>query len=282
MTLDARCRSTSTSETRRILWSVSWRRLGIAASCVIVVWLMLLVVLGSIYGEEKAQAIADRIGETLQAPGTIEDHDLALVRGRLTLEHLRVKREDAIGKLSLDVGEVRCELAPLGIALADSSCRELAIENVKLELSTFALFKLRVPRRPPIRARAVVIDHAVMVFEPSARVASLGKIRLVIDHAEAGSTLFKTPLSWVFHLETLRATLELSFGTIKLSYSDGILTASGSLFGRQPVVLPFQIPLADLADDPARELKRLVELGRKLAEDLVAQKTRQWLNSKLP
>lgn len=245
----------------------------------ITAWLIVLVILGAIYGREKAQNVADRIGESLQATGTIDDHDLALVRGRLELEHLRVQRDDVVGKLSLDVGEVRCELAPLGVALVDSSCRGLAISNVQLELTSFALFKLKRPKRTPIEARSVVIENAVMVFSPSAVVQSLGKIRLVIEHAESGPTRFKTPLSWLLSLETLRATLELPIGTVKLAYANGLLSASGSVFGSRPVVLPVQLPIADLAEDPAGEVKRLVKLGRDLAEQLVAQKTRDWLRS---
>ncbi len=255
------------------------QRIGIAIGGVIVAWLILLVILGAIYGREKAQNVADRIGESLQATGTIDDHDLALVRGHLELAHLRVQREDVVGKLALDVGEVRCDLAPLGIALVDSSCRELAISNVQLELTSFALFKLKRPKRTPIQADSVVIDNAVMVFSPSAVVQSLGKVRLVIEHAEAGPTSFKTPLSWLFSLESFRATLELPIGTMKLAYANGLLTAQGSVFGKRAVVLPVRLPAADAAEDPAAEIKRLVKLGRELAEQLVAQKTRDWLRS---
>jgi len=257
------------------------KRAGIAIAGVLVTWLLVLVVLGSIYGDRYARRVADRIGDTLQATGEVGDHDLALVRGRLSLDHLRVHRDDSIGTLSLDVGEVRCELAPLGIALVDSSCHELAIANVDLELSTFALFKLRNPKRPPIHARAVVIDQAVMVFSPTAVAPGLGRVRLVIEHAESGETVFKTPLSWLFRLDTLRATLELPIGAIRIAYANGLLSASGSLLGSRPVVLPFRLPLANLADDPQAELGRLVAIGRDLAERLVAQKTRQWLRSKL-
>lgn len=259
--------------------TVTRRRVAIAAGGLLVAWIVFLVIAGVLYGDRKAQGIADRIGETLQSTATVGTRDLALVRGRFSFEHLQVKRDDAIGKLSLDVGEVRCELAPLGIALLDSSCRELAISDVSLELTTFALFKLRRPTRPPIHARRVVIDRAALVFSPSAIAESLGRVRLVIDHAEAGPTTFKTPLSWLFQLETLRATLELPFGVIKLAYDNGRLTAAGGLFGRTPVSITVKLPSADALEEPAAEVKRLVKLGRELAEQLVDQKARAWLQS---
>ncbi|MBA2541859.1 MAG: hypothetical protein H0V17_19600 [Deltaproteobacteria bacterium] len=256
------------------------RRLGFVVGGIVVVWIALLLVLGSIFGARKAQAIADRLGETLQATATLDDHDLALVRGRLRLDHLRVARNDLTGKLTLDVGKVRCELAPLGIALFDGSCRELAISDLRLELSTFALFKLKKPTRPPIRAHAVTIENATMIFSPAAVEPSLGRITLTIDRATAGATTMKTPLSWIFHLRTLNATLELPVGKIKIDYANGMLTAAGGLFGVTPVTLPFQIPVANLADDPKAELQRLAKIGKQLAEDLVEQKARDWLRSK--
>lgn len=258
------------------------KRISMIAGGVLVVWVVLLLVLGSIFGERKAQAIADRLGETLQATAAVRDHDLALVRGRLSLEHLEVSRADLIGKLSLVIDSIRCELLPFGGALLDSSCRELAISGVRLELSTFALFKLRKPTRPPIRAERVTIADATLVFSPAAVVPSLGRITLKIDRATAGPTVFKTPLSWLFQLETLHATLELPFGTIHLDYANGILSAGGAVFGTTPVTLPFRMPVADLAADPKAELQKLVATWKRLAEQLVEQKARDWLRNRLP
>jgi len=257
------------------------KRAGIAVAGVAIAWLIALLVIGWVYGERYADGVADRLSESLHGSSVVGGHDLAMVRGRLTLDHLQVDRDDTVGKLRLDVGSVRCELLPLGGALFDRTCRVLAIEDLQLDLSTFAVFQLRKPKRPPIHASSVVIDHAVMVLSPTAVAPSLGRMRLVIDHAEAGDTVFKTPLSWLFSLDVLRATLELPIGAIRIEYGQGMLSASGSFLGSHPVALPYPLPVADLADDPPAEMKRLVAVGRELAEKLVAQKTRQWLRSKL-
>jgi hypothetical protein len=243
-------------------------------------WLIVLVILGAALGGSRASRVAERIGESLQSDATVGDHDLALVRGRFSIDHLRVSRDDLVGKLALDVGSVRCELAPIGLALLDSSCRELVIGKVRLSLSTFALLELRKPKRPPIRAGAVVIDDAELTLPPSA-VPSLGKVRFVVERAEAGATTFKTPLSWMLQMYLLRATLDLPIGTIKLDYANGFMTAVGSVFGSTPVRIPFVMPVADPDEEPQKEIERLVKAGRELAERLVAQKARDWLRDKL-
>lgn len=256
------------------------KRLGLIAGGVLVVWIVLLLVVGAIFGERKAEAIAGRIGEALQATATVKDHDLALIRGRLSLEHLQVSRDDLVGKLTLDVGAIRCELAPFGVALFDGSCRELAVSNGRLELSTFGLFHLRNPKRPPIRARSVTIENFVLVFSPAAVSPSLGRITVKIERATAGTTVMQTPLSWIFHLETLKASLELPVGVVELDYRNGMLTAAGGIFGSKPVKLPFQIPVAGVAGGSTAELERLKKLGKELAEKLVEQKARDWFGSK--
>ncbi len=246
------------------------------------IWLVGLLVVDAIYGERYGERIADRVAASVQGHGSYGASDLALIRGKLAIDDLRVDRDDKVGRLALTVGTIRCDLPPLGIGLFDRTCRELDIGDVDLQLSTFALFQLRKPKRPPIHADRVVIDHATMTFSPSAVVPSLGKVRLVIDHAEAGPTVFKTPLSWLFQLRVLHATIELPIGNIGLTYGDGRFGAVGSVFGSHPVEIPFRIPLADPVEDARAEVRRLVAVGRGLAEKLLAQKTRDWLRDKVP
>ena len=252
------------------------------AGGVFAVWLIVLVILGVASSEKYGRRVAERMAESLKGLGTVGDSDLALVRGWLELERLRVRRADVIGKLALDVAEIRCELSPLGLALVDGSCRELVVSGVRLEISTFALFKLQRPTRPPIRAGRVVIEDAVLVIAPLAEVPRAPGMQLVIEHAEAGPTTFKTPLSWLFALESFRASLELPVGTIKLAYRDGVFTVSGGIFGSTPVSLRVELPVADPSDDPKAEMRKLVKFGRKLAERLAFASVETWLESKLP
>jgi hypothetical protein len=64
-------------------------------------------------------------------------------------------------------------------------------------------------------------------------------------------------------------------------YEDGVLTASGSLFGSQPVAIPLALPAADAAQDAHDEMKLLFELGRKTAERLATRRVEDWLRQKI-
>jgi hypothetical protein len=108
----------------------------------------------------------------------------------------------------------------------------------------------------------------------------LPNVRIAIAHAEAGATTFKTPLSWIFALRTLRARVELPIGVIELAYANGVVTATG--LGATPVSVPVVLPSQELADEPQQEIERLVKFGRELGERLVAQKVGDWLRDKLP
>lgn len=259
------------------------KRLAGLVAGLFAVWMVVLVVLGFALSARAGRKVANRLGESLQATATIGDASLGLVRGSFEAERLSARRDDVTGKLALDVGAIDCDLAPLGIALVDRSCGELAVRDVRLELSTIALFKLQRPKRKPWHADHVVIDNAELVFSPSAFVPSLGKVRIVIEHAEAGATTFKTPLSWLFALQTLRAGVDLPAGiTLRLAYGNGKVVAAGSIFGSTPVEVPLALPAIDDADDAQAEIKKLVAFGKDLAEKLVAQKAEDWLLKKLP
>lgn len=248
---------------------------------VVALWLAALVIIGVAWGGRAGDRVASRIADSLVAEVTVTDSSLALVRGHLVLEKLAVRKED-LGHLAIDVATIRCELPPLGIALVDHECRDLIVAGVRLEVSAAAVFQLKKPKRPPLHVRHVELRDAVLTFSPSAFVPSLGRISIKIDHAEAGPTTFKTPLSWIFSLTALDATIELPAGiTVKLGYHDGRLTAAGGIFGVAPVALPLSIPIPQSTDDAKEEIRKLVALGRDLAEQLVARRAEDWLKQRL-
>lgn len=248
---------------------------------VLAVWLAALVVIGVLYGGRAGTRVATRVGESLVAEATIEESNLALIRGHLELDGLKVTKND-LGHLALDVAEIRCELPPLGLALVDHECRDLVVKGVRMDVSAAAVFQLKRPKRPPLHVRSVHIEDAVLTFAPSAFLPSLGRISIKIDEAVAGPTTFKTPLSFLFSLTSLAATIELPAGiTVKLGYRDGLFTAAGGIFGKAPVAIPFAIPVPDSAAEAVDEVKQLVALGRDLAERLVARRAEDWLKQKL-
>jgi hypothetical protein len=258
------------------------RRAIVISAAVLAGWLVLLVLLGVALGSRQERMTKERLAESLLAQVALESSDLALIRGRWQLAHLAVRRDDAIGKLSLDVADVRCELGPLGWALVDRDCSELAVSGVRFEVSTMALFKHQRPKGKPVRADRLVIDDAVLVFAPSALVPGMGAIEISIEHAESGPTLLRSPLSWLLTLRELRARLALPGGiAMQLVYERGVLTTSGSMVGEVPVALPVQLPIAGTAADAHEETQQLVTLGRDIAQRLVARRAQDWLEQKL-
>ncbi len=259
------------------------RRVVQIVAGVIAAWIAILFVLGFTHGGRTADRVAARLGESLHGTATYGDASLALVRGGLSLERLAVRRADVAGKLSLEVAEVSCDLPPLGLALVDRECGELAISGMRLEVSALALLRLKKVKRPPTRAARVVIRDAVLGLAPSAFLPDLGRVQVRIDRAVAGPTQFRTPLSWIFALEELRASLDLPAGlVVHLVYRGGVMSASGSVFGSAPVEIPVTLPVRDAADDARAELERLVRFGKDLTERLVARRAKEWLRSKLP
>jgi hypothetical protein len=246
-------------------------------------WMVALLVMNAALADRTSGRIAERLGDSLEAKATIDDAHLALVRGYLDLEGLALHRDDLIGHLAISAASVHCELPPLGLALVDRDCRRLLVRQTRFEVSTAALFKLHRPKRPPLRVRNIVIEDARLELSPSAFLPSLGRIAIAIERAEAGPTVLKTPLSWIFSLRELRATLELPGGvTLRLSYESGQLRVSGGMFGVTPVALPVALPVADIADDAGAEIAKLVVFGKDLAQRLVLGKAEDWLRSKLP
>ncbi|MDX2087225.1 MAG: hypothetical protein SFX73_05220 [Kofleriaceae bacterium] len=257
------------------------RKIAAYAAGAIALWIIALVIFGALYGGTAGNRVAQRIADSLLAEVTVESTDLALVRGRMELTGMKVRKED-LGHLAIDVAEVRCELPPLGLALVDRECRDLIVDKVRLDVSSAAVFQLKKPKRKPLRARHVEIHDAVLTFSPSAFLPDLGKIEIKVDEVVAGPTTFKTPLSWMFSMQELRATLDLPAGiVVQLEYAQGVLTASGGIFGSRPVHLPISIPVADPADDAKAEIAKLVQLGRQIAERLVEKRAKDWLKSKL-
>lgn len=258
------------------------KRFLVAAIVLAALWLAGLLVAGVALEPRMRAGIAARLAESLQSDATIADGDLALIRGQLALSRLAVRRDDVIGHLAITVDELHCTLPALGVALFDRDCRELAVRGLRLEMSSAALFQLKHPTRPPLHAHRVVIDDARVELAASALMPSLGQLAIRIAHAEAGDTVFKTPLSWLLALRVLHATVDLPANlTLQIDYADGQLHLAGGMFGATPVALPVTLPVADLADDPRAELAKLVSFGKDLAERLVAQKATDWLKSKL-
>lgn len=247
-----------------------------------VLWLGGLSIASFALGGRTQAVIAERAGASLQGTATLADARLALVRGYVEMEGLAIRRDDPVGHLAIDIAHLGCELAPLGWALVDGDCRTLALSGLRFELSTAALFQLKRPKREPFHVGRVIVERAELSLSPSALVPGLGKVAVHIARAEAGETTFKTPLSFLFHLRSLDATIALPGEVaIGVRYEAGVLQLSGGMFGAAPLALPVQLPVAELADDAAAETAKILAFGRDLAERVIAQRAVDWLKDKL-
>ncbi len=262
---------------------MSWvRRIGWALVGLAALWLVALVIAGFALAGPTRTNVASRLGESLQASATLADGSLSLLRGRVDLDGLSVVRDDLGGHLALRIDTIACDLPPLGLALLDHGCRALVVRGVHFDVSSLALLRLPRPRRAPLHVDHLTIDDATIELEATALAPSLGKLSIHIDHADAGETTFKSPLSFLFALRELTATIDLPGNlALQLRYQLGQLEVAGSMFGAAPVTLPVSIPIAALGDDAATELSKLVALGKDLAEQVVTQRAEDWLKSKL-
>lgn len=253
---------------------------GIALG-LLALWGVFLLVFGFAYGARAGERVAGRIGESMMASASVDDASLSMLRGWIELDGLHVRKDD-LGLLTIDVAHIDCDLLPMGLALIDRSCGDLVIDGVRLTMTSAAVLQLKKPKREPLSVDRVEIRDAVLAFSPSAFLPELGKIEIRVDYVEAGPTTFKTPLSWVFTMRELRATLTLPADIVlKLAYKNGALTAQGSMFGSTPVTLPVSLPTANSADDAKAEIAKLITFGKDLAEDLLETRAKNWLKSKL-
>src|SRR5262249_26008616 len=132
--------------------------------------------------------------------------------------------------------------------------------------------------RPPVSFTGLDIDDARLIFSAAASAPKWARFAVLIDHAESGATVLRTPLSWVFALTRLDARLEVpGVEPGELHYADGRLAASGGPFGEDPVSIDVTLPVPE----PGREGQQLVALGKDVAERLALARASGWINDEL-
>ena len=220
-----------------------------------------------------AEKMRARLSESLDAQVTLAELDLALVRGAARFEGLAIER-DHDGHLHVGVDRIDAGLAPLGAYLWDRDLGRVHVDGVDVEVTGWGVLRIKPPRRPPVHIARLAIDDARLVFAPSAWAPDWARFAVLIDHAESGATVLRTPLSWVFALERLDARLEVpGAAPVELHYARGRLEASGSIFGPDPVSIPVVLP----APEPGHEGQQLVALGKDVAERLALARASGWI-----
>jgi hypothetical protein len=250
---------------------------GIGAGALAATWVGAMFVASFAARSCVAERMRARLAESLDAQVTLADLDLALVRGAVALEGLAIEREHD-GHLHVGVDRIDAGIAPLGAYLWDRDLGHVHVDGVEVEVTGWGVLRIKPPKRPPVHVASLEVDDARMVFAAASWAPAWARFGVVIDHAESGATILRTPLSWVFALERLDAHLEVpGAAPVALHYQDGRLEASGSLFGADPVSIPVVLP----APEPGHEGQQLVALGKDVAERLALARASGWLDDVL-
>ncbi len=234
---------------------------------------MVLLVLMGWFGDGCArQRTERRLAGSMKAKVSIGEMDIGLLTGSAELHDVRIEREDR-GVLRMSIRRIDADLPPFGLALVSKRLGEVVVRGVDVQVSAMGVLDLRGASREPVTFERLDLRDAHVELDAVSLLPGVAGLDLRIERAIAGRTTLRTPLSWIFSLRELRATVDLPAGaTATLHYKDGKLRIAGSMFGAEPLELPFAIPVLE----PARELEQLGELGRKLVGELMAQGLRRW------
>ncbi len=253
-------------------------KLAVGAASAGATWVVGLVVAGYAARGCVVDRTLTRLGESLGAVVTLDDLELSLVRGRVALAGLVIDREHD-GHLHVRIDRIDAGIAPLGAYLWDRELGQVTVQGVDLSVTAWAVLKIKPPRRKPMVMEHLTIDGARVVFAPTSLTGNWGRATLEVTRAEAGPTILRTPMSWLFALERLDASLDLpGIAPITLHFADGRLEASGSVFGATPVAIDVVLPVPE----PGHEGQQLAELGTSLAERLALARAERLLRKVLP
>jgi hypothetical protein len=248
-------------------------KIAIAAGVAATTWVAGLFIAGFAARGCVAERMEDRLAASLDARVHIDAIDVGLVRGAFAMSGLAIDRQND-GNLHVGVERIDAGIAPLGAYLWDRDLDQVRVRGVDVEVDGWGVLRLQTPRRPPVRVAGLVVDDARLSLSPVSWAPRWARVSLTIDHAEAGDTVLRTPMSWVFSLEQLDAHLDVPGASpVMLHFAAGRLTASGSLLGAAPVTIAVTVP----APDPGHEGEQLRALGKDIAERLALARASDWI-----
>jgi hypothetical protein len=251
------------------------RNVAIALAGAFALWVVVLALFGWLGAECQARKTEERLAKKMRAQVSIGELELGLVTGEIGAEDLRIEREE-LGLFRLAIDRVDIGRWPLGLALLQGGMGDVRVRGVHVEVTALAVLDFRGGEGPPLQFDSLEIRDADVAMEATGVFPGLARITLHLERAVAGETTLRTPLSWLFALRELDATIELPGGyTARLQYAAGALRLSGTVLGGEPIVLPFEIPV----HDPEHELEQLRAMGVALARQLVDEAMRRFLLS---
>ena len=250
-----------------------FRQIVVGLAGIFAVWVVLLVAIGWLGDGCARERTERRLAGSMRAKVSIGSMDLGLLTGSAELRDLTIEREER-GVFRLAMKQVDVELPPLGLALFSRDLGEVVVRGVDVRVTAMGVLDLRGGSREPVTFERLDLRDARVALDAVSLVPGIAGLELTVERAIAGRTTLRTPLSWLFALRELVATVHLPLGAeATLHYRDGMLTIAGALLGSDPIVIPFAIPVLE----PARELEQLAAMGRALAGELAAEMGSRYL-----
>ncbi len=245
------------------------RKILVALVVLLALYPVLLLILGYVLAGQVEERVRTRLAFALQADEvTVDDTSVSLLRGQIDLSGIHAKRE-GVGTATLEIATLEIEVAAMGMVLFDDAIENVEVEGAHLELSAVGAATLRQSDEPPLHVGELTIRDSSVTLVATSFFPSIGKAKLTVNKAHAVDLHLSDAMSWLYKTDTLDASLrapgDLEFG---VQYVDKAMSVSGSIFGSEPVTIPFSWPIPD----PRKlEIGQIIELGKYISERLARE-----------
>lgn len=224
---------------------------------------LLLLVLGWAATGRVEEQIKQRLSYTLRADEvSIDDIDVGLIRGKVSLHGIRAKRT-GLGTASIEVTDLEVDVAPMGWALINSEPTRLEVVGAHLDLSAAGVATLRTREElRDIRVEEFIMRDSRITMAVTSLFPSLGQAEFSVAHARAKDVALSNALSWLYKTDQLKASLRVP-GPMEfiVDYDGEALTVGGSILGSMPITIPFSWPIPDPRE---LELSQILSLTKHL------------------
>jgi hypothetical protein len=228
-----------------------------------------LVVLGFVLGGSVESRVRERLGEALRADVVeVGDVDLSLARGKVAVSDLVIRRGGP-GTIDIAIDKIDVEMSGYGAMLWDRDVDRVTVSGADIDLSAVGAVTLKRGESHPVRVGELKVVDSRIAVSPTSLLPGLGRAELEIKSAHASSSSVNDSISWLFGIDELDADLKAPGDIlVGVTYKDELLSVRGSVFGSDPITVPFSFPSVSLDD---LEFKKIARLTRSLIKALAPE-----------
>ena len=187
---------------------------------------------------------------------------MSLLRGKVTVSGVVASRS-GLGTASLDIGMLELDVPPLGAALFRDTLHRVYIADAHLRLSAVGAATLERRESEPLHIEKLEIERSSITVMATSFLPKVGSAELKVEEAIAVDLDVKDAMSWLYATESLSASVrapgDLNFG---LRYDEEAIAVEGSIFGSDPIRVPFKWPVPDVG---AWEIEQIASLVKSMA-----------------